>query len=221
MDTKELKEILEKHLKWLRGGSDDERANLDGANLDGANLDGANLDGASLRGVNLGGASLRWADLRWADLRVADLRWADLRGANLDGADLRGANLDGTNLRGANLDGTNLRGAKIKEDILIAYTSITPEGQLIGWKKCNDDVLVKISIPSESPRSNATGRKCRAKFVYVLEVIGAEKGVSQHDSTTEYIVGQRVECDNWDENRWDECSGGIHFFLTRYEAEQY
>jgi len=30
-----------------------------------------------------------------------------------------------------------------------------------------------------------------------------------------------VRCDKWDDDRWNECSGGIHFFLTRAEAEAY
>jgi hypothetical protein len=30
----------------------------------------------------------------------------------------------------------------------------------------------------------------------------------------------RVE-DAFDENRWNECSHGIHFFITRKEAEDY
>jgi len=194
-------------------------ADLRWAYLQGANLQGANLQGADLRMANLQGANLRMADLHDADLRDANLRKAHLRMADLQGANLRMADLQGANLRMANLQGANLR-----DEILIAYTSITPEGQLVGWKKCTDDVIVKISIPSESPRSNATGRKCRAKFVDVLDVFGAigtKKGISQHDGRTEYIVGKRVECDKWDENRWNECSGGIHFFLTRHEAEQY
>jgi len=186
MNTKELKEILEKHIEWLH---DDPKGNR--------------------------------ADLQGADLSYADLSGANLQGANLQGANLRRANLQGVDLRGADLQGADLQGANLRDEILIAYTSITPEGQLVGWKKCKDDVIVKISIPSDSPRSNATSRKCRAKFVDVLEVFGANKGISQHDGKTKYIVGQRVECDKWDENRWNECSGGIHFFLTWHEAEQY
>ena len=55
----------------------------------------------------------------------------------------------------------------------------------------------------------------------MLEVIGAEVGVSKYDSTFTYKTGQWVRADKWDENRWEECSGGIHFFLTRIEAENY
>ena len=45
MDKQELKAILGKHLKWLRGEDGGERANLSGAYLSGAYLSGANLSG--------------------------------------------------------------------------------------------------------------------------------------------------------------------------------
>ena len=36
-----------------------------------------------------------------------------------------------------------------------------------------------------------------------------------------YRVGETVRPDAWGGDRWVECAGGIHFFLTRYEAENY
>ena len=144
------------------------------------------------------------------------VKWAVSNRANLRGADLRGADLYGADLRGADLSC-----AKNIPAITLAQTLITPEGDIIGWKKCSNDVIVKLLIPAEAKRHNATGRKCRAQFADVLEVIGSDVGVSRHDGKTEYRVGQRVTCDNWGEYRFDECSGGIHFFITRAEAEDY
>lgn len=46
MDENKLKDILDKHLKWLKGEDGGERANLRYADLSGANLFGANLSGA-------------------------------------------------------------------------------------------------------------------------------------------------------------------------------
>ena len=157
---------------------------------------------------------------------LPDLRGADLRGANLYGANLRGANLYGANLYGANLiradlRGANLYGAEFDENYLISLMSITPEGVLIGWKKCRNNIIVKLQIPAKAKRSNATGRKCRAEYVKVLHVYGGEFGISVHDDTTEYHKGRVVKCNEWDDNRWEECSGGIHFFITREEAERY
>ena len=145
-----------------------------------------------------------------ANLCDADLRDANLCDANLCGANLYGANLYGANLRDANL--TELQKGQL---------SITPDGDRIGWKKCNGGVIVKLKIPSAAKRSNATGRKCRAEFVEVLEVFGAETGISSHDNKTLYVKGQTVKCDTWCEDRWIECAGGIHFFITRAEAEDY
>jgi len=157
----------------------------------------------------------------WAARTGADLRGADLRGASLRGANLRGANLRGAILRGADLSGANLSGAKDIPAFASAQTVIVPEGQIVGWKKCRDNIIVKLTIPAEARRSNATGRKCRAEYADVAEVIGAEAGISRQDGMTEYRVGQRVTCDKWCEDRWEECAGGIHFFITRDEAEAY
>ena len=171
-------------------------------------------DNATL-GVKIG-LSVKWAVSNRADLRGANLSSADLSDVYLSGADLRGADLSDAYLYGA-----DLRGAKNIPAITLAQTLITPEGDIIGWKKCMNDVIVKLLIPSEAKRHNATGRKCRAQFADVLEVIGSDVGVSRHDGRTEYRIGQRVTCDNWGEDRFDECSGGIHFFITRAEAEDY
>ncbi len=82
-------------------------------------------------------------------------------------------------------------------------------------------MIVKLRIPADARRSHAFGRKCRAEFADVLEVIGAEIGISKHDGKTEYRVGQRVTPDAFDANWADECSNGVHFFITRLEAEAY
>ena len=173
--------------------------------------------------ADLYGADLRGADLRGADLRGANLRGAGLHEANLYGADLRGADLYGADLRGADLRGANLYGAK-NAQLALAMTMICPQGEIVGWKKAianGKQIIVKLRIPTEAKRSNATGRKCRAEFADVLEIDGADVAHSDHDSNFEYRVGQRVVPDSFDDDRWDECSHGIHFFITREEAERY
>jgi len=192
-------------------------ATKNGANLRSADLRNANLNGANLRSANLNGA-----DLNGADLRSANLNGADLRSANLNGADLRSANLNGADLYGADLRSADLSGAKNIPILAAAQSSIVPEsGQFTGWKKCKGGVLVRLMVGGKARRSNASGRKCRAEYVKVMEVIGAEIGISQYDNKTEYRVGKIVRCDKWNEDRWVECGGGIHFFLTRVEAENY
>ena len=130
--------------------------------------------------------------------------------------------LGGADLRGANLRGADLRGAK-NSDRAIAYTRILPEGQLIGYKKGSKGEIIKLSIPADAKRSHAFGRKCRAEFADVLEISNGEKSAlnGTHDKKIEYKVGERVTADKWDEDFRSECSHGIHFFITRIEAEDW
>ena len=193
-------EILEKYKQ---------NRNLSGTNLIGANLYKANLSGADLNGADLSGADLTRADLTRANLSGADLSKAYLSEANLYRADLYGANLYEANLNGAKLDPT-----------VTAMTLIVPqEGNVIGWKKCRNNILVRLLIPHGVKRHNATGRKCRAEYAYVTEVIGAERGESLYSDNFWYEKGQIVRPKQYNPNRWEECSGGIHFFMTREEAE--
>jgi len=82
-------------------------------------------------------------------------------------------------------------------------------------------VLVKLMIPEDAKRLSATGRKCRASKAVVLDIVGASTAYSTHNSCFEYRIGETVYPDCFDEDRFHECSGGIHFFITREEAEQY
>jgi uncharacterized protein YjbI with pentapeptide repeats len=52
MNEKELKEILEKHLKWLNDEPGGEKAHLSSANLSYADLSSADLSSADLRSAN-------------------------------------------------------------------------------------------------------------------------------------------------------------------------
>lgn len=161
--------------------------------------------------------------LRSADLRSADLSDANLRSADLSAADLRGANLRGANLRDANLS-----------ELTVAQTSILPdEGDIIGWKKAitldGAPIIVKLLIPADAQRSNATGRKCRASTARVLDLQDKQGNSLPPDTTAyssfdldfTYQKGETVHVEDFDTDRWDECATGIHFFITRIEAIEY
>ena len=221
MDAKKLKDILYKHLKWLRGEDGGERANLSGADLFGADLFGADLSGANLYGANLSRANLSWANLYGANLS----------GADLSGANLYGANLSRANLYGADLSWANLYGASYIEDAKnLFYPIACPEsGSFIGWKKARikdngGECIVKLEICEDAMRSSATGRKCRCSKATVLEVqdingdVLEQSAVSDRDENFHYVPGSVVSVPDFDKNRWNECSTGIHFYITREEA---
>jgi hypothetical protein len=203
-------------IKFL-DGTEEELTSLQGASLQGADLRCASLQSASLRCASLQSASLQSADLQGADLRCARL-W----GANLQGADLWGANLQGADLWGANLQGARLRSANLQGARLPHFQIVPSEGAFTAWKKCTEGVI-KIEIPAEARRTSAlVGRKCRAEFVRTLEVPdGVDEATSKADCDVTYVVGEITRADSYDDDIRVECSHGIHFFMTRREAEEY
>ena len=154
-------------------------------------------------------------------LIAALISGANLRGANLCGADLRGANLRGANLCGANLCGANLRDANLC-GAKGSYLACPSEGSFIGWKKAADGFIVKLCIPESARRSYAGGEKCRCDKAFVAEIQNPDgsrsnlKTVhSKYDNDFVYTVGATVEVGDYDDNRWNECAPGIHFFIDR------
>ena len=189
-----------------------------GAYLHGAYLHGANLYGANLYGANLYGAYLPGANLLGAYLRGANLLGANLRDANLYGANLRGANLYGANLHGA-----NLYGAKNIPHVPLACPS---EGAFTAWKKV-DGKLIELEIPADARRSSATTEKCRcdkAKVISITDVVTNEnidEITNINYCKTIYKVGEMVYPDAFNEDRFIECSNGIHFFIDKQLAINY
>lgn len=236
-----IEAILKEHGYDCLHDADLRYADLRGANLHGAclydadlrdaylgyaDLSDAYLGGANLHGADLGHADLRYANLSDVDLHDADLRYANLHGADLSGADLSYADLSDVDLRDAN-----------HVQLSIAKISILPdEGDIIGWKKAYVDgtmlpksVIVKLLIPSDAQRSNATGRKCRASKARVLDLQDKQgnslppdtTAYSGHDTDFTYKKGETIHVEDFDTNRWKECAPGIHFFITRIEAVEY
>ena len=204
-------------------------ANLDGASLDGASLDGANLDGASLDGANLNGANLYRASLNGASLYGASLYGASLNRANLDRASLDRASLNRANLNGASLNGASLNGASLYRATNIPYIPLAcpSDGVFIGWKKVGNK-LVQLEIPADAKRCSSTTRKCRcdkAKVVAITSLDGKTEFTNikntAYNPHIEYSVGCMVYPDSFDDNRWNECSHGIHFFINKQDAINY
>ena len=245
MKQEQIEKILEEHKAWLNrtGGA---KADLRGADLCGAGLRGAHLYGANLRGADLCDADLRGANLRDADLRGADLCDANLCDADLYGANLCDANLCDANLRdadlydanlcdanlcdadlyGANLYGANLCGVRYNEQTAYYAMQCPEKGAYIGYKKA-EGKIVELEIQADAKRSSATTRKCRASKAKVLSITSIdgkehfEEAKSSRDQSFVYRVGKTVEVKDFDEDRWKECSTGIHHFITREEAAMY
>lgn len=236
INQKELNKILDLHKKWLDDKTDGKRGNLSYTDLSELDLSCVNLRGADLRHADLSNSDLSYADLRGANLRHAnlegaDLSYVDLSNTNLSYVNLRGANLIYVNLRGANLSYADLSNADLSNityNCLTAFFTIQcpEEGSFTGFKKANDKI-VKLLITEDSLRSSATSRKCRCSKAKVLSITSLDgkksfdKIESNYDESFIYEVGKIVEVKDFDKNRWNGCSTGIHFFITREEAVNY
>ena len=195
-----------------------------GVSLAKANLVGACLAVADLTGADLTGADLTGADISWADLADANLKDANLKDANLKGAILKGAILEGAILERVILDMAYLVGA---QNIPYIPLSCPSEGAFVAWKKVEGKYLVKLQVPEDARRSSATTRKCRCDKAIVLDITSLDGNehfdevTNNNYSETIYKVGEIVYPDSCDENRWNECSHGIHFFINKEEAINY
>jgi len=222
--------------------------NLTGADLCGAKLDRADLSGANLRMATLNGALLVHADLLQADLfhaRLieADLFHADLTKADLKSADLMHAELPYADLTKADLCGANLTNANLSNAVLnctfLNWTNLTgvllddTNGRLmeyrrgkiltediIGYKKCMNDIIVTLLIPRGAIVFSVNGCKCRTNKAKVIAIDGADRAYSTYKYMT-YYVGDEFNIYDFDLQYNEECAPGIHFFTTRKEAEDY
>ena len=119
---------------------------------------------------------------------------------------------------GASLNRANLNRANLKNVKGLAF-QIPQEGELIVWKKVMGGVC-KLRVPPEAKRTaTPVGRKCRAEWVEVLDA--PEDGRGMHNSRVIYRAGEIVRPDKYDPDIRVECTHGIHFLLTKEEAEAY
>jgi hypothetical protein len=217
----ELKTILEQHELWLDSNEKEGKcANLSGADLTGANLylvnlTGADLTSADLTSANLSGANLSYADLTSADLSGADLSDANLRCANLTGAILTGANFTCANLTGVDLTDTIL---DEKEQCRKGITLTEP---MIGYKKSDEGKIITLEIPIGAKVFSINNDKRRTNKAKVIDMQGETELSSWYNTDFKYHVGDEIDITDFNERYNVECGAGIHFFLTREEAEKY
>ena len=222
-----LEEILERHLHWLNRDCEnweDMQADLRYADLRYTDLRNANMSYANMRYANMRNANVSYANMSYADMRntnmsyanmsYADIRSVDMRYANMRSVDMRNVNMIGVDMIGANMKGADMRGVdRLKKGIKLSEP-------IIGWKKCKNNVLVKLEIPRGAIVFSINNKKCRTDKAKVLEIIGADRAYSNNKFFS-YYLGDIIEVFNFNCEYNVECAEGIHFFRTREEAENY
>lgn len=228
-------------------GYDFRGVTLSRAYFRGCSLNGANFRGADLQGVDFSHAICNGTNFRDANLHKAIFNYTYLYGtifvhANLsdalfdgyiegNGIDFRYANVTNTHLNRIHTPLCNIVTAYTPgiENLVDIYPLACPEtGSFIAYKQLVDGIIAKLLIPEDARRSSAFGRKCRADKAQVLGLFNCDGtpaavdvGFSQFNTDFAYHVGETVSVPDFNPDRWEECSTGIHFFLTFREAVNY
>lgn len=217
---------------------------LDSVNFQFAKLFSTSMDKLTMTGCLFNNATLRCCNFFDSDIVSCDFSKSDLWNSSLIKATIKDTIFSGADIKGASFSRAyldeciGLDEANIDEGTSGIGAYCPAEGGFIAWKKILDvdipksdsfhsrELLCKLFIPEDAKRSSATTYKCRCSKAKVLDITDLEetthyeKGYSMRGNV-EYVVGRYVTPDAWDDNRWNECSQGIHFFLDKEMAKKY
>ena len=183
--------------------------------------------------------SFEGSNLEYSELKYSTFRFVNLKNCSLKHSDMTASNFMNTNFTGANLKDTILVNCNFYSnynlDKIVGKNNNYIEGKvltdnIIGYKKCMDYTIVTLEIPRGAIVFSIDGTKCRTNKAKVIAIDGADRAYSKHSTYLEhnktyghmsYYVGDEFTVYNFDCKYNEECSRGIHFFLTREEAEDY
>ena len=187
------------------------------SSFDGVTLNNVNFHDSSVENALFDGCSMHGANFENANMKTASFRFCDMSGCNIKGANLYGAVLE-------NADLTNIQ----SDEATQWFRLYCPEtGAFLGYKKCVNDRMVQLLIPADALRTSATLPSCRCNKAKVLTIKSFDfkenydEAWSLVDENFEYKRGEWVEVKDFNEDRWMDSTTGIHFWMTREEAEAY
>lgn len=180
-------------------------------------LDGVDFQDSIVENALFDGCSMRGANFKNARMVTASFRYCDMRECNIEGADLYGAVLEFARLEGIRSD----------ENTKWFRMHCPETGAFLAYKKCVNDRMVQLLVPADAKRTSATLRSCRCNKAKVLTIKSFDfkenfdEAWSLVDENFVYRKGEWVEVKDFNENRWQDSTTGIHFWMTRAEAEAY
>ena len=180
-------------------------------------LNDASFHGSTVENALFDGCPLHGADFRDANMATASFRYCDMGGCDIRGADLFGAILEHAMLEGV-----------VSDERTQWFRLHCPEkGAFLAYKKCVNDRMVQLLVPEDARRTSATMPSCRCDKAKVLTIKSFEfkeefeEAWSLVDEDFVYRKGQWVQVDDFNEDRWQDSTTGIQFWLTREEAKAY
>jgi len=198
----------------------------------------SNFRDSDFRGSDFSYSNFRDSDFRGSDFSYSNFRDSDFRDSDFRGSDFSYSNFRDSDFRGSDFSYSNFRDSDFRGSVINEYSfgltiNCPEEGSFIGYKKAQN-LIVVIEIQADSKRSSATTYKCRASKIKVLRIENLDNTLSKltevesdynnylsDDQKIAYRIGEIIEIKNFDENRFNECSSGIHFFINRKMAVCY
>ncbi len=180
-------------------------------------LDEVNFENSSVENALFDGCPMKGANFKNARMVTASFRYCDMQGCNIEDA----------NLFGAVLEFANLEGIVSNEGTQWFRLHCPEEGAFLGYKKCVNDRMVQLLIPADAKRTSATLPSCRCSKAKVLTIKtfdftqNFDEAWSLVDENFVYKKGEWVEVKNFNEDRWQDSTTGIHFWMSRAEAKAY
>lgn len=200
---------------------------LNGEDISNIDFSWSNIENVNLRDAHLTNCNFDHVYFSNVDLRGANLAGSTLEGANLGSCNLRGMNACGVNFYSANLVGAKLDNIQVDEDTKYFRLQCPQSEYFIGYKSCMNYRIVTLLIPKDSKRSSATTDECRCEKAKVIEISNIDRtefyqeATSYVDENFVYRLGEMVYAKNFNDDRWVESTGGIHFYMTREKAIAY
>ena len=218
--------------KIKQGEKDFTNLILENMNLENYDLSDMNFSHSNFINANLSNVNFYSSQLVNVLLDDCNLQNANLKNANLERASLRRANLTKVDISGARLYAAVLEGANLKNIIFDNKTEYfklyCPEqGAFIAYKKGLNNRIIKLLITSDSKRVSSTRNCCRCDKAKVLEIKNFEGTIFYDEAWSTvaedfcYKLGEWVYAGNFNEDRWYDSTGGIHFWMTEEEAKKY
>ncbi len=200
-----------------------------GLTLHGINFQGCRLNEVSFRGASLHNCTFKHSFLNACTFRDASLDCCDMSSALIVRTDFIGARAEETSFSDAYIAKGNRFSASVMQSP--GLRQICPAtGAFDAWKIVYVERiphLIHLRVPENALRSSATSRRCRCSEAKVISI----RNLCTHESVNSvtnisycpcvYTVGKIATPDHFNENRWDECSHGIHVLLTEREAIAY
>lgn len=205
----------------------------------------SNLDLQNMEFINIdfSGVNFSYSDLYNANFIVCNLDSANLSYTNCDNCTFKSVRFVQTDFTGVKVHDISLYHSTLIESD-IKDSMICPEtGSFIGYKVACIDIptfdnlksfknmgIIKLEIPEDakrlSPHFGISKCRCdKAKVLEIASVLDSSKhydtAYSIYDKSFKYKVGETVSVEDFDDNRYNECSTGIHFFMSKEDALDY